>query len=53
MPEAGEKESLQTEDRKWTGVRRSKEFIMVVFGAPREADARELIQAAENNLGHR
>jgi hypothetical protein len=53
MPEAGEKESLQTEDRKWTGVRRSKEFIMVVFGAPREADARELIQAAENNLGGR
>lgn len=51
MPEAGEKESLQTEDKKWTGARRQKEFILIVFGAPREAEARELIQAAENNLG--
>jgi len=51
MPEAGEKESLQTEDKKWTGVRRQREFVLIVFGAPRETDARELLQAAENNLG--
>lgn len=53
VPEAGEKESLQTEDKKWTGVRRQREFILIVFGAPRETDARELIQATENNLGRR
>jgi len=51
MPEVRDKESLQTEDKKWTGARRQKEFILIVFGAPREADARELMQAAENNLG--
>jgi hypothetical protein len=53
MPEAGEKESLQTEDKKWTGARRQREFVLIVFGAPRETDARELIQATENNLGRR
>jgi len=53
MPEAGGKETLQTEDRRWTGARRQKEFILIVFGAPREASARELIQATENNLGRR
>jgi hypothetical protein len=53
MPEAGEKESLQTEDKKWTGARRQREFVLIVFGAARETDARELIQATENNLGRR
>ena len=53
MPEAGEKETLQTEDKRWTGARRQKEFILIVFGAPREASARELIQATENNLERR
>jgi len=53
MPEAGEKESLQTEDKKWTGVRRPGEFVLIVFGAPRETDTRELLQATEKNLGRR
>jgi hypothetical protein len=53
MPEAVEKESLQTEDKKWTGVRKQREFVLIVFGAPRETDARELLQATENNLGRR
>ena len=53
MPEAGEREILQTEDKKWTGTRKQKEYVLIVFGAPREADARELLQATETNLGRR
>ena len=47
MPEAGEKGSLETEDRKWTAAKRHKEFILAAFGAPALADADELIEAAE------
>jgi len=50
MPEAGEKGSLKTEDRKWTAAKRHREFILTVFGAPVLADADELIEAAEVKL---
>jgi hypothetical protein len=50
MPEAGAKESLRTEDGKWTVARRHGEFILAVFGAPALADAEELIKAAGAKL---
>jgi hypothetical protein len=53
IPEAGEKGTLQTEDKKWTGARRQREYVLIVFGASRETDARDLLQATENNLGRR
>jgi len=53
MPETGPKESVQTEDKKWTWARRQRDFVLIVFGAPRETDARELIQATESNLGRK
>jgi len=53
MPEAGEKENLQTEDKKWTGVRKQGEFVLIVFGAANEADARGFLQTTEKNLGRK
>ncbi len=50
MPEAGEKNFLQTEDRRWTVAKRQKEFILAVFGAPALADAEDLIKTAEVKL---
>ena len=51
MPEALEKGLLKTEDGKWTGARRSREFVLVVFGASGEREAEERIKAAEQKLG--
>jgi hypothetical protein len=53
MPEAGEKERVRTEDKKWTAVRHYKNFVAIVFGAPAEADALELIQTTEKEIKKR
>lgn len=53
MPEAKGKGVLQTEDRKWTAVRLQRKLVIVVFGAPSEADAGELMKAAEEKLGEK
>jgi hypothetical protein len=40
----------RTEDRKWTFARQRNEFILIVFGAPTEADAESLLKATEEKL---
>ncbi len=40
----------RTEDRKWTFARQRNEFILIVFGAPTEADAEVLLKATEEKL---
>ena len=51
MPEAFAKGLLRTEDKKWTGAKRVKEFVLVVFGAPSEQEGEEFIQATERKIG--
>jgi hypothetical protein len=50
LPEAGGKDRLRTEDRKWTFARQQGEFMVIVFGAPTEADAEVLLKATEERL---
>ena len=40
----------KTEDGKWTFARQRKEFVLIVFGAPTEADAEALLKATEGKL---
>jgi Family of unknown function (DUF6599) len=50
LPEAGGRDRLRTEDRKWTFARQRSEFIVIVFAAPTEADAETLLKATEKKL---
>ena len=50
MPEVGGKGELQTEDQRWTVARPLKNFIVVVFGAPTEREARRLIHGVEERM---
>jgi hypothetical protein len=50
LPDAGGKDHSKTEDRKWTFARQRNEFILIVFGAPTEADAKGLLKATEQKL---
>jgi hypothetical protein len=50
LPEAGGKDRLRTEDRKWTFARQRSEFVVIVFGAPTEADAEALLKATEEKM---
>ena len=53
LPDAGGKDRSKTEDRRWTMARKKTEFILIVFGAPTEADAEALIKAVEEKLDGR
>jgi hypothetical protein len=53
LPEARGKDRLRTEDRKWTFARQQNEFVVIVFGAPTEADAETLLKATEEKLAAR
>jgi hypothetical protein len=53
LPEAGRRDRLRTEDRKWTFARQRSEFVAIVFGAPTEADAEVLLRAIEERLPRR
>jgi hypothetical protein len=53
MPDAGEKDRVQTEDKKWTTVRQYKNFVAIVFGASAEVDALELVQTTEQEIKKR
>ena len=54
LSDARGKDRLKTEDRKWTVARQRDEIIIVVFGAPTEADAETLIKTTEEKwLGGR
>jgi hypothetical protein len=50
LPDAGGKDHSKTEDRKWTYARQRNEFIVIVFGAPAEADAEALLKATVEKL---
>ena len=50
LPDAGGKDRSKTEDRKWTFARQRNEFVLIVFGAPTEADAEALLRATEEKL---
>jgi hypothetical protein len=50
LPDAGGKDRSKTEDGKWTLARQKNEFILIVFGAPREAGGEALLKAAEERL---
>jgi hypothetical protein len=46
LPEAGQGGSLLTEDGSWTRAERYRRLVVIVFGAPSESDAEELVQAS-------
>jgi hypothetical protein len=51
MPEAGSRNSIQTEDKKWTAIGQPGSFILIVFGAGGRSDSEEWIRAAEEGIG--
>src|SRR4030042_2566564 len=50
LPDAGGKDRLKTEERKWTFVRQQNEFVLIIFGSSTEADAEALLKATEEKL---
>jgi hypothetical protein len=50
LPDAQGKDRLKTEDGKWTFARQRNEFVIIVFGAPKETDAEALLKATEGKL---
>jgi len=50
LPDAGAKDHSKTEDGKWTFARQRNEFVLIVFGAPTEAEAEVLLKAMEEKL---
>ena len=50
LPDAGGKDRLRTEDKKWTFTRQLNEFVLIVFGVPTEAAAEALLKATEEKL---
>ena len=50
LPDARGKDRSKTEDGKWTFARQRNEFVIIVFGAPTEADAEALLKATEKKL---
>jgi len=53
MPDAAGKDRVRTEDRKWTFARQVQDYLLIVFGSPREADAEALLKATEERLSGR
>ncbi len=50
LPDAGGKDRLKTEDKKWTFARQRKEFVIIVFGAATEDRGEALLKATEEKL---
>jgi hypothetical protein len=50
MPEAGDRDRVKTEDKKWTFARQQKEYLILVFSAPAESDADALLKATEEKI---
>ena len=50
MPEAGDRDRVKTEDKKWTFARQQKEYLLLVFSAPAESDADALLKATEEKI---
>jgi hypothetical protein len=53
LPDAGGKDRLRTEDKKWTFARQLNEFVLIVFGVPTEAAAEALLKATEEKLARK
>jgi hypothetical protein len=55
MPEAGDRDRLRTEDKKWTFARQQKGYLLLVFSAAAEFEAESLLKASEEKIltGHR
>ena len=53
LPDAGGKDRLRTEDRKWTFARQLNEFIIIVFAAAREDSGQALLKATEEKLARK
>jgi hypothetical protein len=51
LPDAGEKDRLKTEDKKWTIARQQNAFVLIVFGSSTETGAEALLRATEQKLG--
>jgi hypothetical protein len=49
MPD-GDRDRVRTEDRKWTFARQEENYVLIVIGAPREADGEALLRAAEEKI---
>jgi len=50
LPDAQGTDRSKTEDGKWTFARQRNEFVIIVFGAPKEVDAEVLLKATEGKL---
>jgi len=50
MPEAGDRDRIRTEDKKWNFVLQQKEYLLLVFSAPSESDAEALLKATEKKI---
>jgi len=50
IPEAEESGSAEIEDGKWVAAKQERAFVIVVFDAPTEAYAQDLIKAVEDRL---
>jgi hypothetical protein len=50
LPDAGGKDRLKTEDKKWTLARQQNAFILIVFGSSTETEAEALFKAVEAKL---
>ena len=50
MPDAGGKDRVKTEDRKWTFARQEKDCLLLVFSAPTESEAETLLRATQEKL---
>jgi hypothetical protein len=50
LPDARRKDRSKTEDGKWTFARQRNEFVLILFGAPTEADAEALLKTTEEKL---
>lgn len=50
MPEAGQENSVRTEDNTWTKIEHYRKYIIVVFGAQLQSDADRLIQSTVAKL---
>jgi hypothetical protein len=50
LPDVKGVDRSKTEDQKWTFARQRNEFILIVFGAPTEADAEVLLKDTEKRL---
>jgi hypothetical protein len=50
MPDAPEPGLVQTEDQKWTAAGIKKDFLVVVFNAPTDSFAKEMIERVGRNI---